>query len=381
MERLHDVTIHRVAFVGEGDNPLADLVLWKERDEVGPEPEGFEKRTFSTEQRVAAAKAGNAIPVRNDSGAIVDGRYPIENVADLMNAARAIGRVAEGDRAKVIAHIKRRARALGAVDRLGETFKELVEKAPRLTDSRVSRLRAAYDALGEVIEEAGRKEESMTEPQKTLTLPDDLPEDVRKSVEGHVAAMQDEIDAAQKERDEATAKVEELSKEKTSDEPTPTDPIEKALADPEVSDVVKEALRAQKERADAAEKAREESDERLSKELEERAFEKALAKVEGWKYLALNAEEFAKTLRSIEKHDSEAAEAVETVLSRANAAASESLLELGKRGATEPTEAEETFDKKAEEIAKEKGITKEQAYGELAATAEGRRLMREREEV
>lgn len=81
------------------------------------------ERSFTTEQRVALAKKGWAIPVKNDAGDIVDGRYPIENTSDLTNAVSAIGRVAEGDRAMVIAHIKRQARRLGATDAIPDAWK------------------------------------------------------------------------------------------------------------------------------------------------------------------------------------------------------------------------------------------------------------------
>lgn len=48
--------------------------------------------------------------------AMSDGSYPIVTVGDLKNAIRAIGRAAAGKRAKVIAHIKKRAAALGRSD-------------------------------------------------------------------------------------------------------------------------------------------------------------------------------------------------------------------------------------------------------------------------
>lgn len=61
-----------------------------------------EARTFNTKQRKGAAKTGAALP---------DGSFPIENVADLKNAIRAIGRAKDPAAAK--AHIKKRAAALG----------------------------------------------------------------------------------------------------------------------------------------------------------------------------------------------------------------------------------------------------------------------------
>lgn len=80
-------------------------------------------RSFTTEQRVALAKKGWAIPVKDDAGDIVDGRYPIETESDLENAISAIGRVAAGDREMVIAHIKRQASRLGATDKIPDGWK------------------------------------------------------------------------------------------------------------------------------------------------------------------------------------------------------------------------------------------------------------------
>lgn len=71
------------------------------------------ERDYSTEQRIAFAKKGWAIPVRNADGEIVDGRYPIANAGDLDNAKHAIGRGKGADKSKIIAHINKRAKALG----------------------------------------------------------------------------------------------------------------------------------------------------------------------------------------------------------------------------------------------------------------------------
>src|SRR3990167_6937279 len=64
-------------------------------------------RDFSPDERKALADSGKALP---------DGSYPIVTVGDLLNAIQAVGRAT--NRAQVMAHIKKRARALGAEDRL-----------------------------------------------------------------------------------------------------------------------------------------------------------------------------------------------------------------------------------------------------------------------
>lgn len=73
-----------------------------------------EKRNYSKAQREEMAKKGEARP---------DGSYPIADVADLKNAIQAWGR--GGATAADKAHIKKRARALGATDQLPENWKEL----------------------------------------------------------------------------------------------------------------------------------------------------------------------------------------------------------------------------------------------------------------
>lgn len=76
------------------------------------DPADFVKRKFNAETRRRMAESGNAMP---------DGSYPIANKKDLMNAIRSWGR--GGSDPKVKAHIKRRARALGAEDMIPENWK------------------------------------------------------------------------------------------------------------------------------------------------------------------------------------------------------------------------------------------------------------------
>ena len=71
------------------------------------------KRDFSDKQRDKAAASGAALP---------DGSYPIETAEDLKNAVQAFGRAKDPD--KVKAHIKTRAKALGAEDQLPDDWKD-----------------------------------------------------------------------------------------------------------------------------------------------------------------------------------------------------------------------------------------------------------------
>jgi predicted amidophosphoribosyltransferase len=70
-----------------------------------------EKRTFTEAERQAQADKGNAMP---------DGSYPIANVSDLKNAIQSFGRAKDPEAVK--RHIINRARALGKVDLLPESW-------------------------------------------------------------------------------------------------------------------------------------------------------------------------------------------------------------------------------------------------------------------
>lgn len=76
-------------------------------------PDTETKRKFSDQQRRSAADDGAAMP---------DGSYPIKTPEDLKNAIQAYGRAAPGDQAAVMAHIMKRARALGHPEMIPEAW-------------------------------------------------------------------------------------------------------------------------------------------------------------------------------------------------------------------------------------------------------------------
>jgi hypothetical protein len=75
--------------------------------------EALEKRDFSDKERAKAAEKGEAMP---------DGSYPIKNKDDMANAVQAFGRAK--NKKAVKAHIKTRAKAMGATDALPASWKD-----------------------------------------------------------------------------------------------------------------------------------------------------------------------------------------------------------------------------------------------------------------
>lgn len=81
------------------------------------------KRDVSTSEREKDAKDGHALP---------DGSFPIDSVSDLENAVQAYGRAKNKAAAK--RHIIRRAKALGATDKLPDNWTGSTKKADDATD-------------------------------------------------------------------------------------------------------------------------------------------------------------------------------------------------------------------------------------------------------
>ena len=96
------------------------------------------RRDFSTAERVALAKKGQAIPVRNAKGEIIDGRYPIVTAGDLSNAIQAIGRA--NGASEVKAFIVKRAKAVGRMDMIPDSWKGGMRAADDAVERRVVQL-------------------------------------------------------------------------------------------------------------------------------------------------------------------------------------------------------------------------------------------------
>lgn len=108
---LKDLQIDDVSSVDRGAGEGVRVMLMKRHEQLPAEVEEYLKREFSASERDAAASSGAALP---------DGSFPIKTKQDLSNAVRAIGRAKNPAKAK--AHIKARAKALGATDMLPDSW-------------------------------------------------------------------------------------------------------------------------------------------------------------------------------------------------------------------------------------------------------------------
>lgn len=75
-----------------GHEPLDEAAVSEELMLVEASYEELRERDVPTDERIALAKKGQAIPVRDGSGNIINGRFPMANCGDVSNAAQSIGR-------------------------------------------------------------------------------------------------------------------------------------------------------------------------------------------------------------------------------------------------------------------------------------------------
>lgn len=124
--RLTELRIDKVAAVDRPcqEHASADIMKRAEDEFDDSEYLSIGKRTFTAEERRHATSTGAAMP---------GGRYPIENVEDLHNAIRAVGR-GKGSHAAIRAHIISRAKSLGATDQLPEDWSTSKKESPMLNE-------------------------------------------------------------------------------------------------------------------------------------------------------------------------------------------------------------------------------------------------------
>ena len=166
-----------------------------------PAPTVLRKRDFSKDQRDKLAEEGKALP---------DGSFPIVNKSDLSNAIQAFGRAKNKDRAK--RHIIKRARALGAVDMLPDTWKISKNHNEEREGSMPTNLTPEVlaelpDDVRKSVEDLITKNEELEAkvaepPSDDISKRDDVPEDVRKRFETLEAQAKAAEEIAKAERDQ-----------------------------------------------------------------------------------------------------------------------------------------------------------------------------------
>jgi hypothetical protein len=232
-----------------------------------------------------------------------------------------------------------------------------VEKVGRkVSAERLTQLKDTRDSLTRVIAEA----EEGTEPNPTAktrkegTMPDKpdlsgISEEVTKYIEG----LETEKTAVETERDTAKA---ELEKTKTPD-PAEDDPVAKALADPNVSDVVKAALRSERDARLTAEKTARENAAVAKRDRDERITKEFVAKAAGFTLPEFEAQEAGAILKRLSEGEPITPEQfakVEGWLTAASAviAKGEVFNVIGKTGGTDDSDTYAPIDAAARELMK-----------------------------
>ncbi len=171
--RLFVRNIKSVGAVEDGDNPPAEIMLYK--------------RKVSTEERDRLAGKGQALP---------DGSFPIANASDLRNAVQAFGRAKNQAAAK--SHIIKRAKALGKTDLLPDTWKvtKVQDKSPDRAPLRMEKHMEKPDlsALDEDVQ--SEIEKALTDRDDTITkLEAELAEKPEPDADPVLKGLSDEAQA------------------------------------------------------------------------------------------------------------------------------------------------------------------------------------------
>lgn len=314
------------------------------------EPEdvlGYEKREFSREQRDRLAREGKALP---------DGSYPIATVADLENAIQAFGRAK--NKGRVAEHIKRRARALGATDRLPEE---------------------GMLALKSVTGEMQKEQETMAEKkiEKTVETVEQQLQDVQDQLA--VAKAFGELTDAEKAHYKGLGDAEKAAFLKLDIDGRKAELAKVADSDPVVyKDAAGNEYRksddprvvSNAKRADEAERiAKAEREKRETAELSKRA-EDELGNLPG------DAGVKVALLKAVDGiTDEKIRDGVTALLKAGNDERNKAFEKAGVRGAGEESDSEVELEKLAEEYAKDKQVSIEVARAEvLEKTEKGREL-------
>lgn len=288
-------------------------------------------RMFSTEVRSKLADEGAALE---------DGSFPIPDKDALRRAIMAYGRTRPEKRASVIAHIRRRAKALGAEDMVPDTFKKLEGWDEGQDDNPSSD--------GTQPADVSKTTEGKMPETKELDL-SVLPDEVKEAVEDHVAEVT-------KRAEDAEAELAVL-KAGDGEEDGEGDDILKN-ADPAIREIVEKA----NARASEAETiAKAERDARINREFIEKA--KSLPFVPGEDQEKANVMKAASASMEPDEYQS-----LEKMLTSMNEVISESKV-FTKAGSSQYNEdtPQGEIEKLAKARAKEEGITEAEAMDQVLA--------------
>lgn len=293
-------------------------------------------REFSTETREDYASRGIALP---------DGSFPIPDKDALRRAIASYGRADIAKRPAVIAHIKRRAKALGATDMIPESFAKLGDEG-LADDESVGKQGQdkAGSSDGPHPAEVDKMEGTMPE-DNGIDL-STIPEEVRGEVEEFIASLT-------KRAEDAESEVTLLKSVEKTDEEKEAELLKSA--DPAIRKMVEDA---QAEAAEANSIAKAERESRLNREFLEKAA--SLPFVPG------ETQEKADILKAAsESLTAEQYGALEKMLRGANDSMKASGI-FKVNGSGQNTEgAEGRIESLAKARAEEKEITYEQAYDEI----------------
>jgi hypothetical protein len=161
---------------------------------IGLAAEAYLKREFTQAERDSAAASGAALP---------DGSFPIHNKSDLKNAIQAIGRAKNPAKAK--AHIRSRAKALGASDMIPESWskRDTVKSLVNAVKAKIVAKGAIdFEEAQEMIEGAEIAESVMCELRECLNaldcsirsiLSDDDVDDKQSAIADSLQQFQDYV--------------------------------------------------------------------------------------------------------------------------------------------------------------------------------------------
>lgn len=177
---LKGLKLDEVSHCAQGVNPHAKVVLFKSQD--------VNKREFSAEEREKLAEEGKALS---------DGSFPIVNTTDLSNAVQAFGRA--DNKQQVARHIKKRAKALDAMDQLPEEgdLAEMMRKAHPLAEALTERaLSKAHGQDGTVPDFDDIVRDHMAEREARVAMEELAPllDGFRSSVEAAINLAENQED-------------------------------------------------------------------------------------------------------------------------------------------------------------------------------------------